>query len=226
MSSRPELRIDWCDIKAARYAVMHWHYSRSLPSGKLVKIGAWEDGKFIGCVLFGRGANNHLASPFGLLQTGACELVRIALCTHQTPVTRIMAIAVRFLTRNSPGLRLVVSYADPLQGHHGGVYQGAGWVYVGPSQAQCGVMFDGKVMHKRTANSLFRTIKGMQKSDKMWKHKYLLPLDNAMRVQIAALAKPYPKRVKQQDVENPSTLGGVTPTHALQHREDHVPQPA
>jgi hypothetical protein len=51
------------------------------------------------------------------------------------------------------------------------------------------------------------------------KHKYLMPLDEAMRAQIAPLAKPYPKRAKEQDAEHPSALGSATLTRTLQIEE-------
>jgi hypothetical protein len=216
---KPELKIDWATHEAAKYAVENWHYSESMPAGKLVKVGAWENGKFIGVVLFGRGANNNIGKPYGLQQTAACELVRIALTKHITPVSKIAAIAMRFLKANSPGLRLIISYADPLQGHHGGIYQAGNWVYCGRSQAQQEVMHNGKIMHKRTANSLFGTIKGMQKSPIMWKHKYLMPLDNEMRKRIMPLFKPYPKRAGSDTKDtsgSQSEEGGSTPTPALQ----------
>lgn len=221
MSSKPVLRIDWATHEAARYACEKWHYSQCMPAGKIVKIGVWEDGKFIGVVLFSRGANNNLGSPYQLDQTQVCELTRIAMTRHKTAVSRVMSIAMKFLQKNSPGLRLIISYADPLQGHHGGVYQGGGWFYTGASQAQCEVMHNGKVMHKRTANALFGTIKGMEKSPVMWKHKYLMPLDSSMREKIAPLAKPYPKstRVKKQDSGHPPALDGATPIRALHNNE-------
>jgi hypothetical protein len=215
---KPVLKIDWATHEAARYAVENWHYSESMPAGKLVKVGAWENGKFIGVVLFGRGANNNIGKPYKLDQTAACELVRIALTNHITPVSKIAAIAMRFLKANSPGLRLIISYADPLQGHHGGIYQAGNWLYCGTSQAQQEVMHNGKIMHKRTANSLFGTIKGMQKSPIMWKHKYLMPLDNDMRKQIFPLVKAYPKRASSETIDTPGIhpgKGGETPTDAL-----------
>jgi hypothetical protein len=47
------------------------------------------------------------------------------------------------------------------------------------------------------------------------KHRYLMPLDEDMRQRIMPLAKPYPKRVKQAMVENPSTQRqGSTDPHA------------
>jgi hypothetical protein len=63
MNSRPELQLDWCDHAAAKYAVEHWHYSRSLPTPPIVRCGVWEGGRFIGCVLFSRGASSHLLRP-------------------------------------------------------------------------------------------------------------------------------------------------------------------
>jgi hypothetical protein len=213
-----ELKIDWATHEAAKYAVENWHYSESMPAGKLVKVGAWENGKFIGVVLFGRGANNNIGKPYRLDQTAACELVRIALTKHITPVSKIAAIAMRFLKANSPGLRLIISYADPLQGHHGGIYQAGNWIYCGTSQAQQKVMHNGKIMHKRTANSLFGTIKGMQKSPIMWKHKYLMPLDNEMRKRILPLSKPYPKRAGSDTTDTAGfqpAEGGSIPTPAL-----------
>ena len=33
------LRLDWCSHDAAKYAVEHYHYSRSMPAGKTVKVG-------------------------------------------------------------------------------------------------------------------------------------------------------------------------------------------
>lgn len=219
---KPVLKIDWATHEAAKYAVENWHYSESMPAGKLVKVGAWENGKFIGVVLFGRGANNNIGKPYGLSQTAACELVRIALTKHITPVSKIAAIAMRFLKANSPGLRLIISYADPLQGHHGGIYQAGNWLYCGTSQAQQEVMHNGKIMHKRTANSLFGTIKGMQKSPIMWKHKYLMPLDSEMRKQILPLSKPYPKRAGSDTSDTPGFHpgeGGSLPTPALHSHE-------
>jgi len=192
--SNPELKLDWCSHEAAKYAVEKWHYSHTIPAGKIVKIGVWEGGQYIGVVLFSRGANNNIGSPYKLNQTEVCELTRIALYKHITPVSRIAAIAMKMLKKQSPELRLIVSYADPAQEHHGGIYQAMNWVYAGETKAQQQVIVSGVIMHKRTADSLYGTIKGLEKSPVMWKHKYLYPLDDAMRLQITPLAKPYPKR--------------------------------
>ena len=69
----PQLKIDWATHEAAKYACEKWHYSGCLPVGKLVKVGAWEDKKFIGVVLFGRGANYNMVKGYGLGQDQGCE---------------------------------------------------------------------------------------------------------------------------------------------------------
>jgi hypothetical protein len=210
------LHLDWASFDAAKYACENWHYSGCLPAGKLVRIGVWEDDKYIGVVLFSRGANNHIGSPYGLSQLEVCELTRVALRAHQTPVSRIVTIAIKFLRKQSPGLKLIVSYADPDQGHHGGIYQACGWTYTGPTKANPAVMHNGKVMHMRTAASRFGTIKGMVKSPPTWKHKYLMALDPEIAAQILKLRKVYPKRAKLGDVGDQPNSGGATPTHPLQ----------
>lgn len=226
---KPVLKLDWCDYKAARYAVEHWHYSRCMPAGKLVKVGVWEDGAFVGCVVFGRGAIYNIGRPYGLEQTGVCELVRVALTGHTAFTSRVVSIAVRFLHRQSPGLRLIVSYADSGQGHHGGIYQASGWLYVG-SESYDWKRVNGEIVHPRSLYSRYGT------HDLQWlkehvdpsalavqtlpKHKYLMPLDGAMRIQIAPLAKPYPKRPCATSIgsDAPATHagdGGAIPTVAL-----------
>lgn len=236
-SSRPELRLDWCSYAAAKYAVEKWHYSRSVPNQKTAKVGIWEDGAYIGCVLFGSSANNNLGKPYGLAGTQACELVRVALSRHASPVSRIVRLALLFLKRQSPGIRLVVSYADPEHGHHGGIYQAGGWLYAGMTDSADEYMVRGVRMHGRALRSTRSTHRhknlgainimewaravldpGITQVDGSRKHRYLMPLDDAMRAQIAPLARPYPKRAKHpgdapavQAVE-----GGSIPTRTLQ----------
>lgn len=232
MSSKPTLRLDWCSKAAAEYAVTHWHYSQKMPVGKLALIGVWEDKQFIGAVMFGRGANNHIGSAYGLDQTAVCELVRVALNKHAAPVSRIVSLAVKLLRKQSPGLRLIVSYADPAQDHHGGIYQAMNWLYVGSSRPQRELRVAGAFMHKRVASSRWGTasperIKQMtglpvEYGPVEWKHTYLYPLDTAMREQIAPLAKPYPKRQSTcaGSIDSDASTfhageGGATPTPAL-----------
>ena len=226
------LRLDWCSFEAATYAVKHWHYSHSMPGGKRVHIGVWEDGNFIGAVIFSLSANQHLGNAFGLTMFQVCELVRVALTKHKTPVTRILSISIKMIKKTFSGQRLIVSYADTEQGHHGGIYAGSGWVYVGcvelGKKGTPTFWIHGKKMHGRSVYQ-----KGW-KQEINWirshidphaeliyplgKHKYLYPLDEEMKLKVQSLSKPYPKRATSE-TGDPSGFqpekGGSTPTVAL-----------
>jgi len=222
---KADLRIDWATHAAAKYAVETWHYSRSMPSAS-VKIGAWESGRFIGVVIFGRGAASEIGSPYGLPQDEICELVRVALRPHVTPTSRILAQSLRLLKSSNPGLRMVVSFADTEQGHHGGIYQATGWFFEGSKEYHA-YRVNGNVVHPKTLHSKYgkggQSVPWLrkhvdQKAERVhgaMKHKYLMPLDDAMRAQIAHLAKPYPKRAKQATTGDQSAgRQGSTDPHA------------
>lgn len=218
---KPELRLDWCSYAAAKYAVEHWHYSRRMPSGKRVAIGVWESGRFIGVVIFSRGASPQLADPYGLTQSEVCELTRVALDRHETPTSRIVALAVRCLRSFCDGLRLVVSFADPNVGHLGTLYQAGNWVFAGRSAAMpYWVTKDGKRLHDRavTAGGQGQARKGeCRRVEQAGKLRYLMPLDDAMRVQIEPLRKPYPKRAPVSGTSGSQPeAGGANPTRTLQ----------
>lgn len=216
--SKANLRVDWATHEAAKYACENWHYSKCIPKSKLAKFGVWESSVFKGAIIYGVGATSDLVKRYGLLPEEGCELVRIALKDHETTVSRIISISIRQLKKTFPGLRLVVSFADPEQGHHGGVYQASGWIFTGNSQSSDEYIYKGKRWQGRSFRNQY---KGMEKHPDVLivkgssKHRYLMPLDEEMRARIMPLAKPYPKRVKQAMVENHSTQRqGSTDPHA------------
>lgn len=224
---KPDLKIDWATHEAAKFACENWHYSKCLPVGKLVKVGAWENSKFIGVVIYGRGATPHLGSPYGLGQDECVELVRIALTKHNSPVSKIASIAFRFLKKFNPKLRLIVSFADQSQGHHGGIYQAGNWIYAGQGNAAKFYRIHGKLTHPRSigAKGIIQNLSGARTLDPFaiavevpGKHRYLMPLDAEMRARILPLARPYPKRAGSDTKDTAGfqpAKGGSTPTPAL-----------
>jgi hypothetical protein len=222
-SSRPELNIDWCTHEAAKYAVENWHYSRKIHSGKMSRVGVWEGGVFIGCVVFASGACASLGEPYGLSQLECCELIRIALRRHVTPVSRILSIALRFLKKQRCGMRLIVSFADQNQGHHGGIYQANGWLYAGQTAPTTQLLYKGEWRHTKSFRNDWGGLENvdiskLKKRKSLPKHRYLMPLDDEMRKQIEPLRKPYPKRVRSVDSDTSAIhaeMGGANPTRTL-----------
>lgn len=189
----------------AATAVKWWHYSKTMPSGENHYAGVWEDKRFVGCVIFGRGATPNIGSPWSLEPDQVCELVRVALAKHETPTSRIVAIAMRLIRKKAPQLRMIVSYADMKQDHVGTLYQAGGWLYLGETKQQY-IRLRGKIVHPRTLHSLGKNGQSIASLRKFIdphaervimppKHKYVMPLDHDLRVNLAKDALPYPKRV-------------------------------
>jgi hypothetical protein len=223
--TKPELKIDWATHEAAKYACENWHYSKCMPAGKTVKIGVWEFNKFIGVVIYSYGANNNAAKSFGVSQYECCELTRVALTNHYTPVSRVLSISIKMLKKVCPKLKVLFSYSDLSdQGHHGGIYQANGWTYLGErktSNKGAYYLINGKQMHGRSARAKYGNEKNFPKG---WshvasktKHLYVKILDNDYTLKFKQYC--YPKRassVESGTSEFHSEGGGESPTDALQ----------
>ena len=216
------LRLDWCSHEAARYACEHWYSRPEMPVGKLAKIGVWEDSEFMGALIFGCGTGgvSKIGERLGAGSFGTAELCRIALRGHTSQVSRIISIAAKILHRAQPGLRLLLTYADPSAGHHGGIYQGAGWVYIGKSAAdslyrdRAGATHHSRQVSatgwKRSRGKLTRVTRKDQceRIPLEPKHRYALGLDAEMRERLETIKQPYPKRVRSDLADTPAVQAG------------------
>ncbi len=230
-----DLRLDFCSHEAAKHAVCRWHYSRKMPAAKLVRVGVWESKRFVGAILYGCGANRHLARPFGLENTEACELVRVALAPgRRAPTSKCVAISLKLLRRQSPGLQVVVSYADTKEGHLGTIYQAGNWIFVGAS-AQPYLKVRGKIEHPRSLYDRYgpsgqsvpwlrQHVDPRAERVKMLpKLKYVYAFAKPLRAKLGAIAQPYPKCVGSSDGAVPGDQpgeGGSSPTPTLHSTPD------
>ena len=220
------LKLAYCDHKAASYAVENWHYSKRMPLPPLVNVGVWEDGKFIGVVIFGRGAANNLGDSWGLEQTQVSELVRVALTKHKAPVSKIVAVAIRLFKKASPGIKLLLSFADPEEGHHGGIYQAMGWGFVGNSATTKQYFYEGRWQHNRevTAGAFGGArkmsadqMKKLPTRERCGKHRYALALTDDLKPLVKARSLPYPKR------GSPKGADGDHPTERRRESDPAAP---
>lgn len=220
-----KLRIDYCSYEAAIYATKRWHYSRRMPRGKLIRFGVWEDEVFKGTIIYSRGTAPNLGKTFDLTVVQICELTRIALDVHATPVSKMMAVTARILKKT--GLRAIVSYADVEQEHHGGIYQAANYVYVGAVTPAPAMVIMGKRMQYRSAQTKYRggeyiTLEWVHANvdstayelPALPKHKYVYPLDEEMRKLVESMKKPAPKPVRGESIDGdaaaPQAAEGVS----------------
>lgn len=191
-----ELRIALASAAATRHACEEWHYAKCIPWGRKVQLGVWEDDVFKGVVVFSRGASPWLGHDWDLDNFEICELTRVALREHETPVSRIVSIALRILKKTSPGLRLVVSFADPARDHVGAIYQAGNWVYTGKSNDVVEHLVDGVWHHTRGFYHVQKGRDDIEHRVMPGKYRYVYPLDDEMRLLVELRRLPYPKKVE------------------------------
>lgn len=181
--------------KAVRYAIMNWHYSKSIPmcQANYAFFNAKND--FCGVICFAIGANNNIAKPFGMNGGQVIELVRVALNGKQSTTSKSVSLALKFVKKDAPLAKLCVSYADTTQGHTGVLYQATNWFFIGESKDNSNIdPLTGEKKHRRTISSIYGTAAGAKACETVVKYKYIYPLDKSLIPMCKAMAKPYPKK--------------------------------
>lgn len=141
----------------ARALVLEHHYSHSWPR-RIVFALTWH----VAGGLFGDRGEAVAAAAFGcpnvLWREPVIELQRLVRTPDLTmPLTSLLSAAVKELYHQL-GDELIISYADPNAGHHGGIYQAASWRYAGAKPpARTGCYIGGSYVHRRTLNHQYGT---------------------------------------------------------------------
>lgn len=187
--------------------VREHHYSRRMPSNIQHCYAVRKPGGLFGDY----GDEIVAAAVFTIPPTRWSEpvvelarLVRTPDCA--VPLSSLLSFACHHL--RAAGWVLAVSFADWTQGHHGGIYQAAGWLYDGQrDRAMDGVLVDGVFIPGRSCNSTW----GTRSPDKLrdllptrhiephydeGKHLYWKPLNVAGKTRAKRLglrSEPYPK---------------------------------
>ena len=202
-----ELAIQRVNQLTAKIPCEHWHYAGKLPSMITDVFGVWELGVFQGVLVFGFPVSQYAGRMFGLSDNQHIrELLRIALRGHCSTLTSIMSRILRQFKLDNPSVELVISYADPNAGHHGGIYQAASWVYLGefpPRPRIRAFTIRGETLHSRTAGhrygrNNYQWLKDNVDPDLVgvvWprKHKYAFGFNRRIRKLLLGMAEPYPK---------------------------------
>ena len=211
------------------FACKNFHYSKTVPKGRMVAYSIFEESKFVGVIIYSLGANAYLAQSFGLVQGEVVELTRIALSTHKNPVSRYIAITLKMLKKQCKTVQIVVSYADKEnQQHTGAIDQASNWIYLGLVKIKEDQYFyKGKWTHRRSIGHigeknpkleahLLKTLPKRKNSDK---YKYIYCFDKELEIKYRKLQKKYPKKnaclVQKQNVTIPSKDDGSNPINTL-----------
>ena len=192
--------------------VIRHHYSRRAPATVAV-AGTWHsDGG-----LFGDFGPVVAACLFSIPPTkwseDVLELSRLVRCDMPVPLTGLISATAKAC--RAYGADLLVSYADQMQGHHGGIYQAASWAYAGKrNRAVDGCIVDGVFVPGRSCNKKWDTRSPTKLSEKLGrrvrphydegKHLYWRALNRAGKAKARTLglrSMPYPKPDQEKAVE-------------------------
>lgn len=203
------------------------HYSKKLPSA-ITHCFAWresgglfgDNGSPLAAAIYGQPTNRNWPQD-------AIELLRLV--RHPSlsrPISEFVAWTLRWLRENQP-YPFCLSYADTAQGHHGGIYQATGWLYIDARTEACPAfrLPDGSLKHSRQVNRELgtRSIPKVAELKPGWepikgepKHLYVYPLrkrQSALLRRFGWTVKQYPKpnAVRPADEQVPTCVSAVQP---------------
>lgn len=202
------MRLELASYKAIKYAVMNYHYSKSLPPSGCAFAVYNSKNEWCGVIAYSKGASINIAKPYNLVQGQVVELVRVALNGKQESTSKAVSISLKLLAKLNPLVKLVVSYADTGQNHTGILYQATNWYYTGVSIGKNPTYIHkttGKKYHNRNVSITGYKDNNRKKAIKQSdcteipgtdKYKYIYPLHKSLRTLCEKLKKQYPKNAE------------------------------
>lgn len=194
-------------FKLAKEIIVKHHYSHAFPSAE-INLGFYIDGKLNSVIVYGKSATSKMADS---LPGKYLELVRLFSFdwAGKNMESYCISQSIRHIKNNYSDVKVLVSFADPEQGHTGIVYQATNWLYCGKSQPDEWYIVDGEKIHPRSMVAKYGT-RGEKKLTDMGinferkllhgKHRYIYLLGST-RTEKKFLQKnlqydilPYPKK--------------------------------
>lgn len=176
---------------AVEYALMKFHYAKTIVNPMVAFTVMTDDDQFCGVICYGVGGAPHLGDEFGLYPGRWIELQRVALNGLHGSTSQAIGISLKLLHKARPCIKLVVSYADKMQGHKGIVYQATNWKYLGVQAKGVKKYFDpvkGVFVHQRG----IKKGKLYDISKTLGKHKYVYSFDKKLDEMLKLKSQPYP----------------------------------
>jgi hypothetical protein len=194
------MNVRWATYAEAAPFVERWHYSGKVPKGMNLFLCAENAAGPYAYAVYGWGVNPYQESYLAKLLNRevtrhTCvelkRLVRSEPLDSSMPLTQLLSKAHKMLHRER-GFRYIVAFADPAEGHAGGIYKAANFAYAGVTSAeQHTVNAEGGFTHRRVAYRRMQTHGGSLGDNRVAmgltvvttprKHRWLLDLREDLR---------------------------------------------
>ena len=209
-----KLQLQVVDNSFAKQFMSTHHYSQTSPN-LYYALGFYYEGDLACMVSFGPPSGRLLAQA--IMEDGTaqnvCELVRLFAFDWSPKNTESFCIgqSLKWIEANCPDMQVVVSYADPNQGHMGTIYQATNWLYTGQGSRivdSYEFFIDGHWVHPRSIFATYGTTSTAEVSEKLGyevetrvcqhKYRYIYLLGDkrqrrAIRKKLKVESLPYPK---------------------------------
>jgi hypothetical protein len=199
------LRVQPIPLITAKKLIEAKHYLHSVPGGTKLCFGTFLNNRFLGAITLGAGPAYAHSLVAGATRIDCLTLTRLWL-SDELPAnseSRTIGIVIRALRRYTD-IKFLLSYADPVQGHLGTIYQATGWLYIGLSSAMpLYDLGDGVARHSRSVAQVFgsHSIKFLSQNGSQVKtipqkakHRYIYFLDLNWRARLTVQILNYPKK--------------------------------
>jgi len=175
-----------------------------MPGAVRCCFGVYLEDALVGAVVFTAGMRQGHRLLDAARPQDVVTLSRLWLSDALPPnsESRVLGIVLRALRRMT-SWKLVLSYADPVAGHRGIIYQASGWLYLGQTEANTYIdLGDGKLYHPRSIYGLFgsNSVSHLRATHVpaarvrvSGKHRYAYVLDPTWRWRLSRAPAPYPR---------------------------------
>ena len=180
-----DLHIDKPPAQVARSFIIEHHYSGSCMNGPMA-WGCYHDDTLVGVIAFATPISENVrksiwADPFKEeMKHHTTELHRLVTLDETPHNTESWFISrgLKRLKQHKPKYKAVISFADPMQGHEGTIYQASNAIYYGTTSSSLAFRKpDGTIRHKRSGGKNMLKADGIEQGltpvRRDGKHRYL-----------------------------------------------------
>lgn len=156
-----ELQCRVINEKTAVEFVSQYHYSGVSPSPTLA-FGHYYKEHLVNVILYKFPTGRMMAQQVmdGGDSSNTWELIRMVSFEPKPKnlESKCIANTFKYIKKNYPNIKIIISYADNNMGHHGYVYQASNFYYYGQSRPDQEFYIDNKRIHSRTIVNQYGTM--------------------------------------------------------------------
>lgn len=155
-----KLKMVLMDNKEAKKIIEKYHYTKSCPKSTFA-FGFYYNDKLSTLIVYGQPSGRNLATSLweGGNEKECLELLRLFSfdwCPKNIE-SYCISKTIKYLKKNHPEIKMLVSYADTSVGHVGYIYQASNWLYIGQSSGEREFYIDDQRRHRRELYDTYGT---------------------------------------------------------------------